>query len=131
MDVLLALLSCLIFLTLWSWYKITSWFFAITRVKNMGYPSSKLSDVPELAKQIHADMGWQVSFTLIPSLILGAVADVVYNILWGTWFFKALPRELFFTNRLKTMQARGNSEQRQIASEWIDKRVNRIQPGHI
>ena len=104
-----------------SWFTITPWFFALTRLKNMGYEANWRS-----VKRLFETLGWQVGVPMVPFIVLGALSDIVYNATWGTVMFRQWPKELFFTSRVK----RGVKEGRPEALEW-QFRINTIQPGHI
>lgn len=87
----------------------------------LGYPTIK-------RLKEHRDMlDWTIKVPVYCALVLGVLADVVFNLLWGTVIFRELPREFLFTTRLKR-QWRENENPR--AERWVNI-VNLIDPGHV
>ena len=68
-----------------SWFTIGPWFFAITRLKNMGYDDAR--DIPRLFD----DLGWQVAVPMVPFVFLGALADILFNWTVGSIVFREFP----------------------------------------
>jgi len=75
-------------------------------------------------------LGWVLLVPMACALILGAVADVVWNAFVGTWVFREIPHEFLFTSRLKRHWRGNDAKQRKRAQIWVDK-VNLIDPGHV
>jgi hypothetical protein len=82
--------------------------------------------------------GWVV-YPVYVFLTSGAILDIAFNAIYGTLVFRELPREVFFTSRIKRW-----SKEAERASPWpkwkrsryetaLDwkTRINKIEPGHI
>lgn len=96
------------------WYMLilAPWFFMMARLKNMGYGRKDL-------KRFFEDFGKIVGTMTAVSLVVGAIADVLFNWLIGSFLFgrpifekrifnkdwriviPEFPREAFFTDRVK------------------------------
>lgn len=90
----------------------------------LGYPT-----VRRLKAEGH-DFGWVVKAPIYVALVIGLVADVVFNATWGTWIFREPPREWLFTDRLKRHWRGNNRRQKLRAEPWV-RRVNAVDPGHV
>lgn len=114
------MIKLLILLIIGSWLILGSLF--------LGYPT-----IQRLKDEDH-DFGWIVKVPIYFGLIVGLLADIVFNAVWGTIIFRELPqwhkRELLFTSRLKRHWYRGTPENRARAKPWV-KRLNAIDPGHV
>lgn len=62
-------------------------------------------------------------------LVVGGLADIVFNWLCGSWIFRELPREWTFTARCKRHVA-GRGWRQRKALYWADV-LNSIDPGHV
>lgn len=69
---------------------------------------------------------WAVKYPAYVFLSVGAMTDIVFNAIFGTVIFRELPREFFFTNRVKRHVKTGHPK----AKEWAE-RINKIFPNHI
>ena len=77
------------------------------------------------------EFGWVVKVPLYLWLVVGLLADIVFNFTWGTAIFRELPNEFLFTDRLKRhWYAVGNAKQKDRAYSWV-RRLNLIDPGHV
>lgn len=76
------------------------------------------------------EFGWVVKVPILTFLLLGALADVVFNATWGSIIFRELPREGLFTSRLKRHWHGNDIKQEDRAAPWV-RRVNLIDPGHV
>ncbi len=74
---------------------------------------------------------WYFKVVAIVWLLIGAIADIAFNWLWGTVIFRELPHELMFTSRVKRHYGRtdGNWRQRR-AARWREL-LNAVDPGHV
>lgn len=61
---------------------------------------------------------------------IGMLADVVFNVTWGTVIFRELPKEYVFTDRLSRHWHGDDAKQKERAEPWV-RRVNTIDPGHV
>lgn len=99
-----------------SWLLLTIGFFAITLARER--------------RDAGIEFGWVVRYPLYLMLAIGAIADVVFNVLIGSVIFREVPKEWFFTQRIKRLVESSDKEQYEVASKWKE-RINKIQPGHI
>lgn len=90
----------------------------------IGYPTIRR------LKNQRDEFGWVVKVPIYVALVLGVVADVVFNAVWGSIIFRELPREWLFTDRLKRHWHGGDDKQIKRAAPWV-RRVNAIDPGHV
>ena len=90
----------------------------------LAYPT-----VRRLKRENHS-FGIVVLVPIYLALVIGLVADVIFNALWGTVIFRELPKEWSFTDRLKRHWHGGDKVQMKRALPWVD-RVNAIDPGHV
>lgn len=112
----------LIVWTLFSWLLLGPWFYAMTRMKNMGYKGTWSSAV-----DYFKDEGWIVAIPMLIFLPIGALADAWFNQTWGSVIFRERPfKELMYTSRVKRHAEAGNP----VGLLW-KQRINKIQPGHI
>ncbi len=111
---------------------IAPWFFMMARLKNMGYTRHDV-------KRFFDDFGWLIGAMVIISLLLGAVADVIFNWLVGSIIFREIPKEFFFTARVErwahvfdveSERSYAYSKRAKLGSPWRD-RLNRIMAGHV
>lgn len=76
---------------------------------------------------------WYVKLIARLWLVIGVVADVVFNVIWGTVIFRELPRELLFTSRVKRhcRESASDSEWRyRKACDWREF-LNAVDKNHI
>jgi hypothetical protein len=74
---------------------------------------------------------WYVQVIAIVWLVVGTVADAVFNVLWGSVIFLELPHELLFTDRVQRHYARTNGDWRHAkAAQWREF-LNAVDPGHV
>lgn len=76
---------------------------------------------------------WYVTLVARLWLVVGVLADVVFNVVWGTLIFRELPRELLFTSRVKRhcRESASSSEWRyKKACNWRDF-LNAVDKNHI
>jgi len=81
-------------------------------------------------KEHKDELGWISKVPIYLWLSLGAIADVCFNITWGTWIFKELPHEFLFTSRLKRHWHGDDNMMKRRAEPWV-KRVNLVHEGHV
>lgn len=81
-------------------------------------------------KAENADVGWVLVIPIYLSLLIGVLADVLFNAIWGTVIFRELPKEWLFTDRLKRHWRGTDERQMDRAKPWVW-RVNLIDPGHV
>ncbi|MEE9158967.1 MAG: hypothetical protein V3U60_11335 [Gammaproteobacteria bacterium] len=121
------LILWLLYLTVGSWLILGGTIFA--------YPT-----VVRLKDQRH-EFSWVVIIPIFLFAVAGAIADIIFNALIGTWIFKELPRLEFrwqwafikfelFTDRLKRHHYGDSQKQKDRAAIWVW-RVNMIDPGHV
>lgn len=67
---------------------------------------------------------------LVPLAIIGVVADVAFNMIFGTVVYLELPREWLFTARCRR-HFRGKRGWRKTISEFFAKQLNQFDPGHV
>lgn len=75
-------------------------------------------------------VGIVMKFPIYTALLLGLVADVLFNVIWGTIIFRELPKEWLFTDRLKRHWRSENARSWHRAEPWV-RRVNLVDPGHV
>ena len=76
------------------------------------------------------ELGWVSKVPIYLWLVIGVLADVAFNVTWGTWIFREPPREWLFTDRLKRHHYGYSERQKRRAAPWV-RRVNLIDPGHV
>ncbi len=93
------------------------------------------------------EFGWVIKVPLVLMLIVGVLADIIFNAILGTGIFRELPRlELrwltiwklkipypkfeLFTDRLKRHWYGDNKKQKKRSAKWVW-RANMIDPGHV
>jgi len=81
-------------------------------------------------KEYKDELGWISLVPIYLWLVLGAIADICFNVTWGTWIFKELPREFMFTHRLRRHWYGNSESMKRKAEPWV-KRVNLVDPGHV
>lgn len=106
----------LLFLALASWLVLGGLFFAYPTVYRL--------------KDERAEFGWVVKVPLYLWLLVGLIADIIFNVTWGTAIFRELPREFIFTDRLKRHWYGNDNKQKDRADPWV-RRLNLIDPGHV
>lgn len=84
----------------------------------LGYPTM------QRLKGHRDELDWKVKVPVYVALVIGILADVIFNAIWGTIIFREPPQEWTFTERLS--RHRDNPK----AAEWI-RQVNLIDPGHV
>lgn len=75
-------------------------------------------------------LGLVIRIPMFIALVLGLLADVLFNAIWGTLIFRELPKEWLFTDRLKRHWRGENAKQIGRAANWVH-RVNLVDPGHV
>lgn len=105
---------------LWAHFTVATWFFMLAKLSDMGYGG--LQDYKKLA----SDLGHSVAIPIVVSAFVGLVADVVFNLTYGSVHFREWPRELLFTDRVKRHAKYGNRD----GEKWA-RRLNLIFPGHV
>lgn len=124
----------MIWLERFAWYMLilAPWFFMMARLKNMGYTRKDI-------RRYFTDFGYLVGTLTLLSLVVGAIADVLFNIVIGSLIFLEFPREGFFTDRVQrhyddwkvTTGAAHQPDRREKKGKiWAD-RLNRIYAGHV
>jgi len=63
-------------------------------------------------------------------LVIFAVADVLFNVTWGSIIFREPPKEGFFTDRVKRHVKESTGWRLDKAEEWKH-RLNAFDPGHV
>lgn len=106
---------------------LVGWFFAYTHARVLQKRDEKFSV-------------WWVEYPLYVFLAAGALCDILFNWIYGTIAFRELPKEFFFTSRIKRWSRYAETDRRvktksrqkkyDIALDW-KQRINRIEPGHI
>ncbi|KKL12648.1 hypothetical protein LCGC14_2533650 [marine sediment metagenome] len=76
------------------------------------------------------EFGWIIKVPIYLWFVLGYLSDVGFNLTWGTFIFRELPRELIFTDRLQRHWTGTNEKQKRRAQPWA-RRLNAIDPGHV
>ena len=90
----------------------------------LAYPTMR-----RLAK-IKDELTWVIKVPAYIWFAIGLLADVGFNVTWGTWIFRELPREFLFTERLSRHWKGDSKRQKERAAPWV-RRVNLIDPGHV
>ena len=90
----------------------------------MGFPGL------QRLKPYKAQFDWKVKVPVYTALFVGVLADVAFNLVWGSVIFRELPREWLFTYRLKRHWYGHSAVQRKRAQPWVFV-VNTIDPGHV
>lgn len=107
---------------------LVGWFFAYTHARVLRKRDERFSV-------------WWVEYPLYVFLAAGALCDIAFNWIYGTIAFREMPKEFFFTSRIKRWSKQAETDDRRsktkllhrkykIALEW-KQRINRIEPGHI
>ena len=76
------------------------------------------------------EFGWIIKIPAYTALVLGLLANVAFNVLWGSVIFREPPKEWLFSDRLKRHYRGADTEQSKRAEPWV-RRVNAIDPGHV
>ena len=76
------------------------------------------------------EFGWIIKVPLYLMLLVGVLADIVFNVTWGTVIFREWPHEFLFTDRLKRHWYGNSKKQQDRAFPW-QRRLNLIDPGHV
>lgn len=65
-------------------------------------------------------------------LVIFGITDVLFNITFGTWIFRELPREGFFTDRVKRHIKMADFGSRELSkAKYWKKILNAYDPGHV
>jgi len=122
-----------IYLAVGSWFVLGGLFFAYPTVYRL--------------KDRRDEFSWIMLVPIFCWLIIGAIADIIFNATVGTWVFKELPKlglrwlsvwkfkipypkfELF-TDRLKRHHYGKSEKQKKRGAKWVW-RVNQIHEGHV
>ena len=138
-------------LILWSLFTIAPWFFMLARLKNMGYKPNRQG-----IKQLYRELGLITTFSVLTFSVVGILADVIFNLVFGTLIFRELPREGLFTQRVERWDDKasrrirrwhtevGSDPNKPPTAEMLDRlrrrermgrlwaeRLNLIMPGHV
>ena len=89
------------------------WFLALAKAVELNDSGVELHD-------------WYIRYPAYVFLATGVLADVLFNVIFGSIIFREIPKEFLFTNRVK----RHLKEKSVVAQEWAD-RLNKIYPGHV
>lgn len=76
---------------------------------------------------------WYVKAIAYVWLVLGGIADVLFNIVWGSLIFRELPKlphELTMTARVRRHFAKGSGWRQAKAAKWASM-LNAVDPGHV
>ena len=68
-----------------------------------------------------------VAYVWLP---IGYLADVIFNVVAGTFTFRELPRELLFSSRVKRLARGRDGWRRERALRWMAT-LNDVDPDHI
>ena len=106
----------LVYLGVGSWLILGGLFFAYPTVYRL--------------KDDKDEFGWVVKVPLYMWLLIGVLADIIFNVILGTIIFRELPHETLFTDRVKRHWYGDNKKQKDRAFIW-QWRLNKIDPGHV
>lgn len=117
----------LVGLAIWSWLVLGGLFFAYPTVVRL--------------KDRRDEFSWIVLVPVFCLLLVGVIADIIYNSTCGVWIFKEPPKhELrrefpfikfeLFTDRLKRHLYGSDKKQKERCRKWV-RWVNIIDPGHV
>lgn len=94
------------------WIELTGGFFAYTHMRVLHGNGVRFP--------------WYITYPAYTFLVQFAILDILFNATWGTIIFREIPKELFFTSRVKRHYKKGSA----TANQWRDI-INKIDPGHI
>lgn len=101
-----------------TWWGVTGWFFALAKaaeIRDEGYAD---------------DLGQFIKWGIYPYLAIGVLLDVLFNVIYGSWIFREIPKEFLFTNRVKRHVKESKGSRLDTANRW-KKKMNIIMPGHV
>lgn len=114
-EIILSVLAFLV-VSFVSWVIVAGWFFAYARASELYYQGVQFK--------------WTVKWPIYIFLAIGIVFDVLFNWTCGIIIFREIPKELFFTDRVKRHYTSSNTWRQAKAVEWATA-INKIYPGHI
>ena len=86
---------------------------------------------------IHAKGMWErgqlnnfLKWSYAPLVFLVLLLDITFNLIFGTLFFREVPREWLFTNRVKRHIKTSRRRDLTVAMYWAGV-LNSIDPGHV
>ena len=121
-EILLGLLAWTVFAVLF----LPWWFFALTRLRNLGFHVNSWSEFVDSIRDLWTQTHPLLVIPLAIGAPIGALCDIWWNVTIGTVLFRELPREFFFTSRVKRHSREGDD----TGMQWRGI-INWIQPGHI
>ena len=102
------------------WLYFVVWFFAVAKYFHMK-DDGTYDEVPKFFQ-------WSLFLGLVPGLIL----DVIFNVTYGTFWFRELPREWTFSQRVDRLEANARKGSLQYdRAVWWANLLNTIDPGHV
>ena len=118
---------------------VVVWVHVVASLDRM-YPEAD-SDAKTVIGFLTRDYGRGIAYTLAVFVYVGIVMDALFNWTWGTLFFRELPRETLFTDRVQRWYDKSRNTPRPSSMvslssrekegvKWA-KRINLIWPGHI
>ena len=72
---------------------------------------------------------WYIRAIAYVWLVIGGIADVLFNAVWGSWIFRERPHEWTMTARVKR-HVRGSGWRKAKALQWAEM-LNAVDPGHV
>lgn len=72
---------------------------------------------------------WYVRVIARAWLVVGLVADVAFNWIWGTVIFREFPKEIVFTSRIKRL-VKSDGWRGEKARQWAEF-LNAVDPHHV
>ena len=72
---------------------------------------------------------WYIKVVAYVWLLIGIPADVLFNVVWGTWIFRERPREWLFTHRVKRHVSKTDWRGKK-AKLWAEM-LNAIDENHV
>jgi len=123
----------LLYLAVGSWLVLGGLFFAYPTVYRL--------------KDRRDEFKWIMLVPIFLWLIIGVIADIIFNVFWGSWIFREVPhwsirwvrwwkikipyiKTELFTDRLQRHWYGDSEKQKERAAPWV-RRVNIIDPGHV
>ena len=123
----------------------------LARLKNMGYTPTRPG-----VRKLYRELGLITTFSALTFSIVGILADVIFNLVFGSIIFRELPREGLFTQRVERWdekaskrirrmnEAVGSAPDKAPSAEMLERlrrrerlgrlwaeRLNLIMPGHV
>ena len=67
-----------------------------------------------------------------PAAAMMIPIDLLFNVTWGTWIFRELPRELAFSDRVRRhLRESAHDTNGYVEAVWWKSELNERWPGHI